>query len=78
MAEFWDAVRIDLTVKKAQHQTIRQFVYNMYNTPNATRIMKLQELFPYGFKFDENNGEGQAVPLGKKMLGQLDTVEFFH
>lgn len=74
---FWDAVRIDLTVKKAQHQTIRQFVYNMYNTPTATRIMKLQELFPYGFKFDENNGEGQAVPLGKKMLGQLDTVEFF-
>jgi len=75
--QFWDAMRIDLTMKKTMHQTIRQEIYQMVSMPNATRIMTLQEMFPYAFEFLENNGEGQSVPLGEKLLGQKDTMTFY-
>lgn len=74
---FWDAQRIDLTIKKTLHQTVRQFFYEIMSTPNATPIMELREMFPYAFEFKENNGEGQAVPLGQKRLGQKDLMSFF-
>ena len=75
--QFWDAMRIDLTMKKTLHQTIRQEIYQMVSMPNATRIMTLQEMFPYAFEFLDNNGEGQSVPLGEKLLGQKDTMTFY-
>lgn len=74
--EFWDALRIDITMKVAAHQTVRQNFYNIVSMPNATRIMSIQEMYPYAFEFKENNAEGQAVPLGEKLSGQKDTVEF--
>ena len=74
--QFWDAMRIDLTMKREAHQTIRQYFYNVISMPNATRIMSIQEMYPYAFEFKENNAEGQAVPLGEKLAGQKDTVEF--
>lgn len=74
---FWDAQRIDLTIKKTLHQTVRQFFYEVVSMPNATPIMELREMFPYAFEFKENNGEGQAVPLGQKRLGQNDVMAFF-
>lgn len=74
--QFWDALRIDITMKKEAHQTVRQHFYNVISMPNATRIMSIQEMYPYAFEFKENNAEGQAVPLGEKLSGQKDTVEF--
>lgn len=74
--QFWDAIRIDITMKKEAHQTIRQYAYNILSMPNATRIMSIQEMYPYAFEFKENNAEGQAVPLGEKLAGEKDTVEF--
>lgn len=74
--QFWDAMRIDITMKKEVHQTIRQNIYNMVSMPNATRIISVQEMYPYAFEFKENNAEGQAVPLGEKLSGQKDTIEF--
>ena len=74
---FWEAQRIDLTIKKTMHQTIRQFFYEVLSTPNATPVMELREMFPYAFDFDLNNGEGQAVPLGQKRAGQKDFMTFF-
>lgn len=74
--QFWDALRIDITMKKEAHQTVRQTMFDVVSMPNATRIMSVQEMYPYAFEFLENNGEGQAVPLGEKLSGQKDTVEF--
>lgn len=74
---FWDAQRIDLTIKKTLHQTVRQFFYEIVSMPNATPIMELREMFPYAFEFKNNNGEGQAVPLGQKRMGQKDFMQFF-
>lgn len=75
--EFWDAMRLDLTIRKTVNQTVRQNVYKTVSLPNADRIITLQEMFPYAFEFLENNGEGQAVPMGETRLGQKDTVTFF-
>ncbi len=75
--QFVDAMRLDLTIKKATHQTLRENIYTMRSMPNADRVITLQEMFPYAFEFLENNGEGQAVPLGETMLGQKDYVEFY-
>jgi len=74
---FWDAQRIDLTIKKTLHQTIRQLFYDVVSTPNATPIMELREMFPYAFEFKTNNGEGQAVPQGQKRMGQKDFMTFY-
>lgn len=74
---FWEAQRIDLTIRKTLHQTIRQLFYDVISTPNATPIMELREMFPYAFDFDKNNGEGQAVSLGQKRMGQKDFMTFF-
>ena len=72
----WDAMRIDLSIRKTAQPTIREFLYNVRNTPNATRTMKVTELFPHAMVFDEVNGEGQAVPQGESRGGNYDTVEF--
>ena len=74
--KLWDAMRLDLTIKKEAKQTVRQYVYNVVSMPNATRIINPQEMYPYAFEFKLNNGEGQAVPLGEAMLGATDTIKF--
>lgn len=75
--DLFDALKIDLTMKKETRPTIRQFIYNMVDTPNATQLMKLENLLPYAFEFKRNTGNGDPVPLGE-VRGKLgDTVEFF-
>ena len=74
--KLWDAMRLDLTIKKEAKQTIRQYIYNVVSMPNATRIINPQEMYPYAFEFKSNNGEGQSVPLGEAMLGATDTMTF--
>ena len=75
--DLFDALRLDLTMKKETRPTVRQFIYNMVDTPNATQLMKLSNLLPYAFEFKKNTGNGDAVPLGETRGRIEDTVEFF-
>jgi len=74
-AELWDAMRMDITVRKNALPTVRQFFYNVYNRPDADRTNSLVEMLPYGIVFAENNGSGQPVPQGDKGEGQKGTVD---
>jgi len=69
-----DALRFDLTLKKEARPTVRQFLYNVADMPDATKDVRPTELFPYGIVFEENNGEGQAVRAGGNLGGQHDTI----
>ena len=71
----WEAVRLDLSVRKAAMPSIRQFIYRELQRPNASRTMNISELFPYGVVFEENNGEGQSVAQGETRGGQYDSVD---
>lgn len=70
----WDAVRIDLSIRKVAQPTIREYFYREISMPNATRTITPTELFPYGVVFERNNGEGQAVPQGELIGGQFDSI----
>ena len=72
--DLFDAVRLDLTIRKAANQTIRQFIYSELNMPNASKDVRPTELYPYGIVFEENNGEGEAVRQGANLGGQYDTI----
>jgi hypothetical protein len=72
--DLWDALRIDLSIRKEANPTIRQFMYNEIVNPNFTRTITPQEMFPYGIVFEENNAEGQPVRQGEKLDGQYDSV----
>jgi len=73
----WDALRIDISIRKNAQDVIRQNFYNVINNPNASKVINVTELFPYAFEFVENNGEGQAVNQGETRAGQTETVEHF-
>lgn len=75
--DLFDALKIDLTIKKETNPTVRQYIYNMVDTPSATRIMKLSALMPYAFQFKTNTGNGDPVPLGEVRGKIEDTVEFY-
>jgi len=68
-AQLWDALRMDITVRKNANPTVRQFLYNIYNRPDADRTNKLTEMLPYGIVFDEYNGTGDPVRQGDKGEG---------
>lgn len=70
----WDALRIDLTIRKLMRPTIRELIYNVMDTPNATRTMNITEMFPHAAVFKENNGAGQSVNQMELMGGQFDTA----
>lgn len=72
--DLFDAIRLDLTIRKEAKQTIRQFIYDEIFMPNATKDVRPSELYPYGVVFEENNGEGQAVRQGANLGGKYDTV----
>lgn len=74
-AQLWDAMRMDLTIRKNAIPTVRQFFYNIYNRPDADKTNKLTELLPYGIVFDKHNGSGQPVRQGDKGEGQNATVD---
>lgn len=69
-----DAIRMDLTIKKMANQTVRQFIYDEIQMPNATKDIRPSELYPYGIVFEENNGEGESVRQGANMGGATDTI----
>lgn len=73
----WDALRIDISIRKAAMSTVRESFYNIIDMPNSDKVFKSIEFFPYGVVFEENNGEGQAVPQGETMAGQYETIEHF-
>lgn len=72
--DLFDAIRLDLTIKKMARPTIRQYFYNVVDMPNASKDVRPTELFPYGVVFEENNGEGQAVRQAANLGGQYDTI----
>jgi len=75
--DFIDAIVIDLTMKKETQPSVRQFIYNMVDQPNATKIMRLQDMMPYAFQFKTNTGNGDPVPLGEIRGKVKDFVEFY-
>lgn len=74
-AQLWDALRMDITVRKNANPTVRQFLYNIYNRPDADRTNKLTEMLPYGIVFDEYNGTGDPVRQGDKGEGATGTLD---
>ena len=73
-ANLWDAIRIDVSVRKAAIGTIRQFIYNITTNPNFTRTIKPTEITPIGLIFEENNGHGQAIPQAETTGGGYDSI----
>jgi len=73
----WDALRIDISIRKAAQGTIRENIYNIENMPNSSKIFKSTEFFPYAVIFEENNGEGQSVRQGETRAGQYEDIEHF-
>jgi len=73
-ADLFDAIRLDLTIRKEANPTIRQFIYDEVFMPNASKDVRISELYPYGIVFEENNGEGQAVRQGQNLGGGVDTI----
>ena len=74
-AQLWDALRMDITVRKNANPTVRQFLYNIYNRPDADRTNKLTEMLPYGIVFEEYNGTGAPVRQGDKGEGATGTFD---
>jgi hypothetical protein len=73
----WDAMRVDISIRKTALPVIRDIIYNVQNMPNSDQLFKLQEMFPAAFVFERNNGEGQAIPQGELLGGQTEDVEHF-
>ena len=71
----WDALRIDISIRKAALGTVRENFFNIMNMPNSDKIFKATEFYPYGIVFEENNGEGQAVTQGETRGGQVESIE---
>lgn len=71
----WDAMRIDLSLRKAALPTIRQFFYNEIQMPNSDKVFKTNEFYPYFMEFLEYNGSGQAVAQGETKGGQTEDIE---
>lgn len=70
----WDAIRIDVSIRKAGLPTIRQNIYNITRNPNFTRTINPTEITPFGVVFEENNGHGQAIPQGETTGGGFDSI----
>ncbi len=70
----WDAMRIDVSVKKAALPTIRGEIYNITENPAFTRTISPTEITPFGVVFEENNGHGQAVTQGETLGGGYESI----
>jgi len=71
-SNLWDAMKIDVSVRKAALPTIREFIYNVTTDPNFTRDIKPTEINNFGVVFEENNGHGEAIPQGETRGGGYD------
>ena len=74
-ASLWDALRIDISIRKAARGVVRDSFYNIIDMPNSSKTFNATEFFPYNIVFKENNGEGQAVPMGETRAGQYESME---
>jgi hypothetical protein len=45
--ELWDAMRVDISVRKTALSKIRQFIYNEIPMPDATQYVRTTEFYPY-------------------------------
>lgn len=70
----WDALRIDISIRKTAKETIRQNFYNVLNMPDSDRSFQVDELYPWAVIFEENNGEGQSVTQGETRGGQSEAL----
>jgi hypothetical protein len=75
VADFVDAVRIEVTRRKEAIPLIRGFIYNVQSKPNAGKVVKANDLFPYGIVFEQNNGNGQSVEQGTWQSGNVDNID---
>lgn len=74
-ALLWDAVRLDITMRKNALPTIRQLFYNVINRPDADKSNKLNDIFQYSVVFEKNNGTGQPVRQGDKGGGRVGNLD---
>lgn len=70
----WDALRIDVSVRKEATPTIRQLFYNINENANYDKTVNISEISPFGVAFEENNGHGQAVAQGETLGGAYDSI----
>lgn len=74
-ALLWDAVRLDITMRKNALPTIRELFYNVVNRPDADKSNKLNDLFQYSVVFEKNDGTGQPVRQGDKGGGRVGNLD---
>lgn len=74
-ATLWDAMRLDITTQKNALPTIRENIYNIASRPNASKLVKSTEFYPYGVVFEDYTNSGQAVAQGDKREGQVYNIE---
>lgn len=74
-AQLWDAMRVDVTMRKNAIPTVRQLFYAVSSRPDADRTNKVQEYLPYGVEFKLHNGSGQPVNQGDKGEGAVGTFD---
>lgn len=73
----WDALRIDISIRKAARETIRENFYNMSDMFDSDRIFTSTEFFPYATSFELHNGEGEAVKQGETLAGQYEDITHY-
>jgi hypothetical protein len=73
----WNALKIDISIRKAAQPTVRETMFNVISNQNASKIIDVVELYGYANEFTLNNGEGQGVVQGETRGGQSETIEHF-
>lgn len=73
--QLWEAVRIDLTIRKTATPSIRQYFYNIFNRPDASKTNKVVDMWPWGVVFEEMVNSGQSIPQGERAGFDTDTYD---
>lgn len=73
--QLWEMMRIDLTMRKTATPTLRQFVYNMLNRPDADKTNKVIDFLPWTVTFEQITGNGDALPQGHRGGALTDTFD---
>lgn len=71
----WDAFRVDVSVRKAALETVRQNFYTVLKDPNFTRQIKPTEFDNYSTEFVEYTGHGEAGQIGETHGGSYETYD---
>jgi hypothetical protein len=73
--DFVDATRLDVTRRVLGKPILFQSIYNTLSNPNFSKTIKVQELYPIGVVFEENEGSNDSVPMGDHKTGSIETLE---